>query len=123
MTLPAWGAVAGLLAFCVVTEIACQLSFKGAADRAQSDSRYALALAMQPLLWAGIALWAIEVVAWVLALQRAPLAIAYPIGTLTYAGVPLAGALILKERLTRSQIAGAGLVALGVLCVALSELS
>jgi drug/metabolite transporter (DMT)-like permease len=111
-----------LLAFCILAEMGVQLSFKIAVDRAESAT-FTTSLPGQPLLWAGIALWSMEVAAWILVLQRTPLALAYPIMTLNFAAVPLAGALVLRERLTRRQIAGAVLVAAGVACVSLSGLT
>ena len=116
------GPVLALLAFCIVTETARDLSFKRAALGAQGGSTYALGLAQQPTLWVGIAFWAVEVVAWIIVLQHAHLSIAYPIMTLTYTTIPLASALLLKERLTRSQTIGVVLVGLGVLFVAASGL-
>jgi multidrug transporter EmrE-like cation transporter len=114
--------IIALLAFCVCAEIARELSFKRASLGAQSNSSYALGLAAQPLLWVGIAFWAVEVIAWILVLEHARLSLAYPVMTLTYAGVPLGGALLLRERLTRVQMAGAVLVAIGVLTISVSEL-
>ncbi len=111
----------GLLLFCVLAEIGQQLNFKTASMRAD-EGNYVSTLLRHPLLWCGIALWAVEVVAWLAVLEHAPLAVAYPIMTLTYAGMPIAGHLLLGERLSRGQQLGAGLVALGVLIVALSEL-
>ena len=107
-----------LIAFCILAEIGVQLNFKAAADGAQGPSPFAVAA--QPLLWFGLTLWAAEVTAWILVLQRTPLAIAYPIMTLNFAAIPIASALVLRERLTRRQTLGAALVAAGVLCVALS---
>ena len=112
----------GLLAFCIVTEIGRELCFKAASDGADGQPAYLRALALQPTLWSGIVFWFVEMVAWVLVLETTPLGLAFPIMTLTYAGVPLAGTLILKERLTPVQIAGAALVAAGVTCVGLSGL-
>jgi drug/metabolite transporter (DMT)-like permease len=111
-----------LLAFCILAEIGVQLSFKAAANKAEGAT-FVASLAAQPLLWAGIGLWAVEVMAWILVLQRTPLALAYPIMTLNFATVPLAGALVLRERLSRRQIAGAVLVGAGVACVSLSGLT
>jgi undecaprenyl phosphate-alpha-L-ara4N flippase subunit ArnE len=112
----------GLLAFCIVTEIGRELCFKAASDGADGKPAYIMALALQPALWGGIVFWFVEMVAWVLVLETTPLSLAFPIMTLTYAGVPVAGTLILKERLTPIQIAGAALVAAGVTCVGLSGL-
>jgi undecaprenyl phosphate-alpha-L-ara4N flippase subunit ArnE len=108
--------VAGLLAFCVAAETVQQISFK----RGASDGPSAAGLALQPLIWLGVLLWVVESIAWVLVLQRAPLSLAYPIMTLSYATVPLAGVLLLKEALSPRQLAGAALIFGGVLCVGLS---
>jgi drug/metabolite transporter (DMT)-like permease len=108
-----------LLGFCVVAEIGRELNFKAASLQAAPE-RYVLSLASQPLLWCGIAIWVLEVGAWLLVLEHAPLAVAFPITTLTYAGTPLAAALVLKEPFSRRQKIGAGLVTLGVFCIAIS---
>lgn len=118
-TLSAW--TIGLILFCVLAEIGTQLNFKAAADAARPESPV-ISLLSQPLLWLGILLWAIEAVAWLLVLEHARLAVAFPIMTLTYAGTPLAAGLVLGERLTRGQKAGAALIAVGVMVVALSDL-
>jgi drug/metabolite transporter (DMT)-like permease len=109
-----------LLAFCIVAEIGRELCFKAGANATHDQQSFARSLAASPILWVGIVLWAVEVIAWVIVLERAPLGLAYPVMTLTYAGVPLAGVLFLRERLQPAQMAGAALVALGVTCVALS---
>ncbi|MGH6909049.1 MAG: permease [Phenylobacterium sp.] len=109
----------GLLGFCVLAEIARELNFKAASLQASPD-RYVLSLASQPLLWCGIVIWFLEVGVWLLVLEHAALAVAFPITTLTYAGTPLAAAVILKEPFSRRQKIGAGLVTVGVFCIALS---
>jgi undecaprenyl phosphate-alpha-L-ara4N flippase subunit ArnE len=113
-------AILGLLGFCILAETGRELSFKAAADGAAPASSYSRSLALQPWLWAGLVFWAVEVVAWVLVLERAPLALAYPIMSLTYATVPLAGALMLGERVSRTQVLGIVVVAAGAACVGLS---
>jgi len=110
-----------LLSFCVLADIGRELNFKAASLRADRAD-YLASLLTRPALWMGLLLWAVEVVAWLLVLERAPLAIAFPVMALTYAGTPLAAGLVLRETLTRGQKAGAALVALGVLVVSLSEL-
>ncbi|MDB5454178.1 MAG: permease [Caulobacteraceae bacterium] len=111
----------GLLVFCVLAEIGRELNFKAAILAADRD-RYVLSLAAQPLLWCGLVLWTAEVAAWLLALTHTRLAIAYPISTLSYAGVPLAAAIMLGEKVSRRQKLGMALVAAGVLCITVSEL-
>lgn len=111
----------GLLGFCIVCETVQQLSFKVGADRASAGGLWR-GLARQPLIGLGIALWCVESVAWVLVLRHTPLSLAYPIMTLSYAAVPLAGVLLLRERLSRRQWAGAASIFAGVVCVGLSAL-
>jgi drug/metabolite transporter (DMT)-like permease len=111
--------IVGLILFCVLAEVGTQLNFKAASAAARPEAPV-LSLLGQPLLWIGILLWAIEVVAWLLVLQHAPLVIAFPIMSLTYAATPFAARLVLEERLSRGQAMGACLVALGVLIVSLS---
>ena len=112
---------AALLALCIPCEIGREIAFKVAADRgATSERGLLLGIALQPLLWAGIAIWAVELVAWVLLLQRAPLSIAFPLMAVTYAGVPLCGHWLLGERLDPRQRAGCALICVGVAVVGLS---
>lgn len=108
-----------LLAFCVTTEIARELCFKVATNRADA-AHPVMSLAASPVLWSGIVLWAVEILAWIQVLQRLPLGIAFPIMTLTFVGVPAAGHALLNERLTASQWAGAVLVFMGVVLVGAS---
>ena len=111
-----------LLAFCVVAETVQQISFKLGSTRAAQSGGFYAGIVGQPLIWLGVALWVVESIAWIQVLQRAPLSLAYPIMTLTYVGVPLAGLLLLKERMTPRQMLGGGLIAAGAACVALSGL-
>lgn len=112
---------AALLALCIPCEIGRELAFKVAADRGEASGRgLLLGVALQPLLWAGIAIWAVELFAWVLLLQRAPLSIAFPLMAVTYAGVPLCGHWLLGERLDSRQRAGCALICVGVAVVGLS---
>jgi undecaprenyl phosphate-alpha-L-ara4N flippase subunit ArnE len=111
-------AALALLTFCIAAETVQQISFKLGAARAEAAPRFARAIVLEPLVWAGLLLWVIESIAWVLVLQRAPLSMAYPVMTLSYATVPVAGLVLLKERMTRRQILGAGLIFAGVVLVA-----
>jgi undecaprenyl phosphate-alpha-L-ara4N flippase subunit ArnE len=111
----------GLLLFCVLTDIGRELNFKAATMRADR-ARYVVSLLTHPFLWMGIVFWAVEGVAWLLVLEHTALAIAFPIMALTYAGTPLAAGLVLGEQLNRGQRLGAGLVAIGVAIVSLSDL-
>lgn len=109
-----------LLAGCIALEIVRELAFKTAADATSVTDGYFRALARRPVLWVGLTAWAVEVVGWVAVLQRVPLTLAFPIMTLTYAAIPMASHWLLKERLSGRQATGAGLVAVGVICVGLA---
>jgi undecaprenyl phosphate-alpha-L-ara4N flippase subunit ArnE len=113
-------AALALLAFCIVAETVQQLSFKVGGGRAERAASFARGVALQPLIWLGLALWVVESIAWVLVLQKTPISLAYPVMTATYATVPLMGVLLLKERMTRRQLVGAVLIFAGVVGVGLS---
>ena len=109
-----------LLAFCVTAETVQQIAFKVGAEKAEGAEGFVRRILLQPLVWLGLALWVIESVAWVNVLQRAPLSMAFPVMTATYATVPVAGLLLLKETMTNRQKLGAALIFAGVLCVGIS---
>jgi undecaprenyl phosphate-alpha-L-ara4N flippase subunit ArnE len=113
-------AALGLLAFCIAAETIQQVSFKSASNIHGRSQRSGPAIARQPLVWLGAAIWVVESIAWVRVLQRTPLSLAFPVMTLSYAIVPLAGVLLLQERMTPRQILGASLIFLGVVCVGMS---
>jgi len=115
-------AAAGLLAFCVLAEVIQQMSFKTGASRAADHGRLNAGILVQPLIWLGVAIWAVEIIAWTVVLEHTPLSLAYPVMTLSYAAIPLASFVLLRERMSRRQRIGAALVAAGVLCVGISGL-
>jgi undecaprenyl phosphate-alpha-L-ara4N flippase subunit ArnE len=115
--------VIALLAFCVIAEVARELCFKVAAARSDPEANgYLLRVIQKPLIWGGIVLWVFEAVAWVAVLGGVPLSVAFPIATLTYAVVPVAGVLLLRERLRGGQCLGAVLVAAGVIWIGWDQL-
>jgi drug/metabolite transporter (DMT)-like permease len=77
---------------------------------------------LPPPLWiaAGLAVYAVEIFVWLRVLALAPLTIAAPIASLNYIGVVLASRWLFSERIAPRQWAGAGLVTLGVIAVALT---
>jgi undecaprenyl phosphate-alpha-L-ara4N flippase subunit ArnE len=109
-----------LLAFCILAETVQQLSFKAGSARAEGAASFARGVLAQPLIWFGLLLWVVESIAWVNVLQCAPLSMAYPVMTATYATVPLAGLLLLREKMSRRQMAGAALIFAGVLLVGIA---
>lgn len=106
-----------LIAACVAAEIFHEVAFKVAANKAGDSAHYVRDVARQPWMWFGMLLWAIQTGLWIVVLQSVPLVVAFPLMTLSYAGVPAASALFLRERMSKQQIIGAMLILGGVLCV------
>ena len=69
-------------------------------------------------LLAGIATYAVETIVWFRILADVPISVAFPIASLNFLGVALAGRWFLGEIVTARQWAGAGLVTMGVALVA-----
>jgi drug/metabolite transporter (DMT)-like permease len=70
-----------------------------------------------PLLWAGIAAYALELILWLAVLANAPLSFVFPLASLSYVGVLVASRIVLGETLSRRRIAGALLITAGVALV------
>lgn len=70
-----------------------------------------------PMLWAGIAAYAVELILWLAVLANAPLSFVFPLASLSYVGVLVASRLVLGETLSRRRIAGAVLITAGVALV------
>jgi undecaprenyl phosphate-alpha-L-ara4N flippase subunit ArnE len=75
-----------------------------------------------PSLWValGLVVYAVEIFVWLGVLAIAPLTLAAPIASLNYIGVILVSRWLFHEHITRRQWAGAGLVTVGVIAVALT---
>ena len=102
-----------LIGFCVVAETARELCFKRAANGAANF----LQAVLDPVAWAGIVFWGVELLAWMAVLERVPLSIAFPLMALSYVVTVLAAALFLKESVSLRHAAGASLITAGVMCV------
>jgi multidrug transporter EmrE-like cation transporter len=77
-------------------------------------------LAVEPRVLAGVVAYAVSLLAWVLALSRVPVSVAYPMVSLGYVLTVLAAWWWLGESLTAQRLAGVGLIVIGVLLVARS---
>ena len=71
----------------------------------------------KPLLWLGIFLWGAELITWIVVLEHTPLSIAFPLMSLIYCTVPLAGKWVLGEKLPPRQWAATALIGIGVALV------
>lgn len=74
-----------------------------------------------PVVWAGIGLYALGAVTWLVVLSRIDLAVAYPLGALNFVLVTLLARFVLGEAVDALRWAGVGCIFLGVLVVAHGE--
>jgi drug/metabolite transporter (DMT)-like permease len=82
---------------------------------------YLIAMYTDPLVLTMLGFAVAASVCWSLALQRTPLTIAYPFMALSFALVPLASVVFLRETLSWLQIVGIALIVLGVALSASSQ--
>ncbi len=78
-------------------------------------------IARTPAVIAGLGLYAGAAVAWIIVLSRDDLSFAFPMLAVSYLGVPIAGILVLRERLRMVQYVGLVAIAVGVATVAASR--
>ena len=76
------------------------------------------ALALNPLIVGGLAVYVLGTLFWLVALSRLDLSYAYPFASLNYVLVLLASWLVLGERPSATRLAGVALICLGVCAIA-----
>ncbi|MBI3454060.1 MAG: transporter [Rhodospirillales bacterium] len=112
-----------LLAVSVISDVIGHICFKRGVDRLPSATgefhfwtftRHAF---VSLWLWAGVAIAMLELAVWVAILARAPLSLAFPLVSLNYCGVVLAGRFVLNEDVPAYRWAGAVLITIGVIIV------
>lgn len=119
-----------ILGMCIALDVAREVCFKMsariAAFTAPVSTPHQTIFSIKPAaMWGGfgVLLWGIEILAYAKALSILPLSVAFPILSLTYAATPLAGRLLLGERITVQRWAGIGFVTVGVMAIGLSGTS
>jgi drug/metabolite transporter (DMT)-like permease len=75
------------------------------------------AIASNPVVWGGLALFAIAAAVWLFVLSRASLSFAYPFAALTYLIIVLVDRFILHETIPPARWAGVGLIMAGIVLV------
>jgi len=105
--------ILALILFCIAAEMAREVCFKHAASGA-ADFLHSL---LKPATSAGILLWGVELLAWMVVLEHVPLSIAFPLTALSYVAMVFAGALFFKEPVNFRHAVGACLITAGVICV------
>ncbi len=119
-------ASAVLLVFAVSTAATGQLMLKhgmqlASARAAKSGGSLVVSAATSPWILLGLAVFGISAIAWLAALSRVPLSVAYPFNALGYLVILTASILILHERANLMTWAGSLLVVSGLVIVVLSR--
>lgn len=79
---------------------------------------FALKALFNPLIFFGLALYAVGAFLWIIVLSRVPLSFAYPFTALNFVLVTTGSAVFLREHVPANRIAGVALIVLGVLVAA-----
>ncbi|HYB47109.1 MAG TPA: hypothetical protein VED20_07080 [Streptosporangiaceae bacterium] len=119
-------ASAALLVFAVSTAATGQLMLKhgmqlATARVAKSGGSLVIGAATSPWILLGLAVFGISAVAWLAALSRVPLSVAYPFNALGYLVILTASILVLHERANILTWLGSLLVVSGLVIVVLSR--
>ena len=119
-------ASAALLVFAVSTAATGQLMLKhgmqlASARAARSGGSLAVAAATSPWILLGLAVFGVSAVAWLAALSRVSLSMAYPFNALGYLVILTASILIVHERANVLTWLGSLLVVSGLIIVVLSR--
>lgn len=91
---------------------------KGTTSSSAADTL--LRAAREPRLWAGLALFGISAVFWLVVLSKVPLSFAYPFVGLSYIVIVLVARLVLHEHVPTLRWIGVAVVAAGIAIVGLS---
>jgi multidrug transporter EmrE-like cation transporter len=115
-----------LLLFAVITAATGQVMLKhgmniATARSADAGGSLVLRAATSPWVLLGLVVFGISAIAWLAALSRVPLAVAYPFNALGYIAILTASIVILHERANLLTWAGSLLVVSGLIIVVLSK--
>ena len=115
-----------LLLFAVVTAATGQVMLKhgmqiASSRAADSGSSLALRAATSPWVLLGLVVFGISAIAWLAALSKVPLSVAYPFNAVGYLVILLASILVLHERANVLTWVGSLLVVSGLLLVVLTK--
>ena len=115
-----------LVLFAVATAAVGQVMLKHGMQLATARATHTrgslvISAATSPWVLFGLLVFAISAVAWLAALSRVPLSLAYPFNALGYLGILTASVLVLHERANVLTWAGTVLVISGLVIVVLSR--
>jgi multidrug transporter EmrE-like cation transporter len=115
-----------LLLFAVGTAAVGQVMLKhgmqvATARAAHSGGSLVASAATSPWVLLGLVVFGVSAIAWLAALSRVPLSVAYPFNALGYLGILTASVLVLHERANVLTWAGSLLVVSGLIIVVLAR--
>ena len=116
----------GLLLFAVATAATGQVMLKhgmqiATARAHDSSGSLALRAATSPWVLLGLVVFGVSAIAWLAALSKVPLSVAYPFNALGYLVILIASILVLHERANVMTWVGSLLVVSGLLIVVLTK--
>jgi multidrug transporter EmrE-like cation transporter len=116
----------GLLLFAVISAATGQVMLKhgmqvASARASASGSSLVITAATSPWVLSGLLVFGVSAIAWLAALSRVPLSVAYPFNAVGYLVILTASIVILHERANLLTWAGSLLVVSGVIIVVLSR--
>lgn len=116
----------GLLLFAVLSAAGAQVMLKhgmqiATSRAAQSGGSLALRAATSPWVLLGLVVFGVSAIAWLAALSRLPLSVAYPFNALGYLVILIASIAVLHEKASVLTWVGSVLVVSGLLIVVLSR--
>jgi len=116
----------GLLLFAVATAATGQVMLKhgmqiATARAHDSGGSLALRAATSPWVLLGLVVFGVSAIAWLAALSKVPLSVAYPFNALGYLVILIASILVLHERANVMTWVGSLLVVSGLLIVVLTK--
>jgi multidrug transporter EmrE-like cation transporter len=120
----AWFAVIGTLVFTIVAQVLIKLAVLDggpAAGGLAAKVRYVAAVLATPAALGGVAATFAAAACWILAMSRLPLSVAYPVLSLTFAAMLVAGHMFFGEPLPWQRVVGVGLIMAGVIVASLVE--
>ncbi len=116
----------GLVLFAVVTAATGQVMLKhgmqiASARAADSGGSLALRAATSPWVLLGLVVFGVSAIAWLAALSKVPLSVAYPFNAVGYLVILLASILVLHERANVLTWVGSVMVVSGLVLVVLTK--
>lgn len=112
-----------LLGWSIAMSVCAQVALRAgmAAHGESTGLALAAAAAATPWVWVGIACYALSTVSWLIILSRIDLAVAYPLGSLSYVFVTLLSVFVLHETVAPLRWVGIAVILGGILVVARGE--